>query len=199
MGDAGAVRRLLRRQGQGLLQGRGSRCHHQARRSRHRAAAGDRRRRSRRHHRLDALRARRARKGRAAGQHRPALQALRHDAHLPQGFRHRHAGRLQGQDARRLVLRQRVPVHGLDGQARLQDRRLAGRRQGRQAGLQRRSLDSKAGGVRLHDDLQRVLAGHRCRLEARGPRRLQLHRPGRLHAWKTASTCSRASCRTRPS
>jgi NitT/TauT family transport system substrate-binding protein len=32
--------------------------------------------------------ARRAREGRAAGQHRAALQALRHDADLPQGHRH---------------------------------------------------------------------------------------------------------------
>ena len=41
-----------------------------------------------------------------------------HGADLPQGHRHQDAGRLQGQDARRLVLRQRVSVPGLDGQAR---------------------------------------------------------------------------------
>ena len=48
MGDAGAVRRLLRRQGQGLLQGRRPRRDDQAGRPRHRPGAGDRRRRRRR-------------------------------------------------------------------------------------------------------------------------------------------------------
>ena len=66
---------------------------------------------------------RRAREGRAAGQHRPALQALRHDADLPQGDRHQDAGRLQGPDARRLVLRQRISVPRPGWQARHPDRR----------------------------------------------------------------------------
>ena len=48
-------------------------------------AAGHRRRRRRRDRRLDAVRPRHSREGRAAGQHRAALQALRHDADLPQG------------------------------------------------------------------------------------------------------------------
>ena len=48
MGHAGAVRRLLRRQGQGLLQGRRARRDDQAGRPGHRARAGDRRRRRRR-------------------------------------------------------------------------------------------------------------------------------------------------------
>ena len=77
MGDPGAIRRLLRRHGQGLLQGRRPRRHHQSRRARHRAGPGDRRRRRRRHHRLDALGAGLAREGRAAGQHRAAVQAVR--------------------------------------------------------------------------------------------------------------------------
>ena len=50
-----------------------------------------RRRRRRRDRRLDALGAGHAREGRAAGQHRPAVQALRHDADLPQGYRHHQA------------------------------------------------------------------------------------------------------------
>ncbi len=119
MGDAGAVRRLLRRQGQGLLQGRRARRDDQAGRPGHRPAAGDRRRRRRRDRRLDAVGAGDAREGRAAGQHRPALQEVGHDADLPRGDRHQDAGGLQGQDARRLVLRQRVSVPVLDGQARL--------------------------------------------------------------------------------
>ena len=109
--------------GQGLLQGRRPRRHDQAGRPRHRPGAGDRRRRSRRHRRLDAGSAGRAREGRAARQHRPDLQEVGHDADLPQGHRHHEAGRLQGQDARRLVRRQRVSVPDLDGQAGLQTRR----------------------------------------------------------------------------
>ena len=73
---AGAVRGLFRREGQGLLQGRGSRRHDQGGRAGHRARAGDRRRRRGRDRRLDAGRARRAREGRAARQHRPAVQAF---------------------------------------------------------------------------------------------------------------------------
>ena len=65
MGHPGAVRRLLRRQGQGLLQGGGTRRHDQAGRPRRRARAGDRRRRRRRRRRLDAGGARRPREGRA--------------------------------------------------------------------------------------------------------------------------------------
>ena len=34
------------------------------------------------------------------------FKIVRHDADLPQGFRHQFTGRFQGQDARRLVLRQ---------------------------------------------------------------------------------------------
>ena len=90
----------------------------------HRARAGDRGRRRRRDRRLDARRARRARKGRAAGQHRPALQAFGARAHLPGRHRHQEARGPQGPDARRLVLRQRISVPKLDGQAALQDRRL---------------------------------------------------------------------------
>jgi hypothetical protein len=59
-------------------------------------AAGDRRRRRRRDRRLDALRARLAREGRAARQHRPAFHQVGHDADLPQGDRHHQAGGLQG-------------------------------------------------------------------------------------------------------
>ena len=117
MGDAGAVRRLLRRQGQGLLQGRRPRRDDQAGRPGHRARAGDRRRRRRRRRRLDAGRARRAREGRADGQHRPALQAFRPRADLPRRHRHQDARGLQGPHARRLVLRQRISVPELDGQA----------------------------------------------------------------------------------
>ena len=91
MGHAGAVRRLLRRQGQGLLQGRGPRRDDQAGRPGRRARAGARRRRRRRRRRLDAGGARRAREGRADGQHRPAVQALRPRAHLPRRHRHQDA------------------------------------------------------------------------------------------------------------
>ena len=71
---------------------------------------------------------------------------------------------LQGQDARRLVRRQRISVPAMDGEARAQDRRLAGRRQGDQAGLQRRSAVAEAGRLHLDHDLQRILASDRRRL-----------------------------------
>ena len=164
---AGAIRRLLRRQGQGLLQGRGPRRHDQAGRPGRRARAGAGRRRRRRRRRLDAGGARRAREGRADGQYRAAVQALGPGADLPRRHRHQDAGRLQGQDARRLVLRQRISVPELDGQARPQDRRLAGRRQGAEAGLQRRSAAAEAGRLHFDHDLQRILAGDRRRLQAR--------------------------------
>ena len=167
VGAAGAVRRLLRRQGQGLLQGRGARRDDQARRPGRRARAGDRRRRRRRYRRLDAGGAGRAREGRAARQHRPAVQAFRSRAHLPRRHRHQEARGPQGPHARRLVLRQRISVPELDGQAAPQDRRLAGRGQGGEAGLQRRSAVAEAGRLHLDHDLQRVLAGDRRRLQAR--------------------------------
>ena len=179
MGHPGAVRRLLRRQGQGLLQGRRARRDDQAGRPGRRARAGARRRRRRRRRRLDAGRARRAREGRADGQHRPAVQALGPRAHLPRRHRHQDPGRSQGPHARRLVLRQRISVPQLDGQARPQDRRLAQRRQGAEAGLQRRSAAPEAGRLHLDHDLQRILAGDRRRLQARAARRLQVRGPGR--------------------
>ena len=55
-----------------------------------------------------------------------------------------------------------------------QDRRLAGWREGPQAGLQRRSDPAEAGRLRLGDDLQRILAGDRRRLQAQRSGRLQL-------------------------
>ena len=53
-------------------------------------------------------------KGVAAGQYCPAVQDLRHDADLPQGFRDQLTGRLQGQDAWCVVLRQRISVPVVD-------------------------------------------------------------------------------------
>ena len=63
------------------------------------------------------------------------------------------AGGFQGQDARRLVRRQRISVPRLDGEAQPENRRLARRRQGDQAGLQRRSAAAEAGGLHLDHDL----------------------------------------------
>ena len=206
MGHPGAVRRLLRRRRQGLLQGRRARRHDQPGRPGHRAGAGDRRRRRRRHHRLDALGAGVARKGRAARQHRPAVQALRPRDHLPGRHRHQEAGRPQGQDHRRLVLRQRVSVPVVDVEAQHQDRRLARQRQDAQAGLQRRSAAAEAGRLHLDHDLQRVLAGHRRRLQARAARRLQVRGRRRrdaggraLRRWRASSPIRRSSPRWRSS
>ena len=66
-------------------------------------------------------RPRQPREGPAAGQHRPAVQELRHDADLPEGYGTSRR-RLQGQDPGRLVLRQRVSVPLLDVPARHPDR-----------------------------------------------------------------------------
>ncbi len=63
------------------------------------------------------------------------------------------AGGFQGQDLGRLVRRQRISVPQLDEQARPQDRRLGRRRQGAEAGLQRRSLAAEAGRLHLDHDL----------------------------------------------
>ena len=179
MGHPGPVRRLLRRQGQGLLQGGRARRDDQAGRPGRRARAGAGRRRRRRRRRLDAGRARRAREGRADGQYRPAVQALGHGDDLPRRHRHQDPGRPQGPHARRLVLRQRISVPELDGQARPQDRRLARRRQGAEAGLQRRPAAAEAGRLHLDHDLQRILAGDRRRLQAGAARRVQIRGPGR--------------------
>jgi NitT/TauT family transport system substrate-binding protein len=72
-------------QARGFLPPGRARCADQPGRARHRAAAGHRRQPRRRDRRMDARRAGRAGAWRAAGQHRPALQALRHDADLPRG------------------------------------------------------------------------------------------------------------------
>ena len=93
---------------------------------------------------------------------------------LPRRHRHQDPGRPQGPHARRLVLRQRISVPQLDEQARSQDRRLARRRQGAEAGLQRRSAAPEAGRLHLDHDLQRILAGDRRRLQARAARRVQV-------------------------
>ena len=128
------------------------------------------------------IRAGRARKRRAAGRHRPDLQALGDDAHLPQDCGVAQAGRLQGQDAGRLVRRQRVPVHGLDGQARIlkPTATRAASRSSSRASTSTADLQKQAACVSTmtYNEYWQV---DRCRLEARGPRRLQLHRPGRLH------------------
>ena len=80
----------------------------------------------------------------------------------------------KGKTHRRVVRRQRISVPVLDVEARHQDRRLARRRQGAQAGLQRRSAAAEAGRLHLDHDLQRILAGDRRRLQAEPARRLQI-------------------------
>ena len=103
------------------------------------------------------------------------------DAHLPRGLRHRHAGRLQGQDARRLVLRQRVSVHGLDGEAQF---KTDGSPDGVKVVKQGFNVDpliqkqaACVSTMTYNEYWQIIDAG----LKPDGARRLQLHRPGRLH------------------
>ena len=120
------------------------------------------------------------------------FKTIRPAAHLPRRHRHQDAGRPQGQDARRLVLRQRVSVPVLDVEARLQDRRLGRRREGAQAGLQRRSAAAEAGRLHLDHDLQRVLAGDRRRLQARASSWSSSTRTRAWRRWRTASMCMEA-------
>ena len=82
------------------------------------------------------------------------LQAFGARTHLPRRHWHQDARGSQGPHARRVVLRQRISVPQLDGQAPLQDRRLARWRQGGEAGLQRRPAVAEAGRLHLHHDLQ---------------------------------------------
>ena len=86
--------------------------------------------------------------------------------------------KFKGQTLGRLVRRERVSVPVLDVEARHPDRRRAGRGDGAEAGVQRRSPAAEAGGLHLDDDLQRVLAGDRRRAEAGGADRLQVRGRG---------------------
>ncbi len=122
-------------------------------------------------------------RGRAAArQHRPAVQVVGHDADLPQRQRRDDDGGFPGRDARGLVLRQRISVPVVDVVARHSDRGRRGWRDGDEAGLQRRSALAAAGRLHLDDDLQRILAGDRCRAEPRGPDGVQVRGPGRRDA-----------------
>ena len=114
-------------------------------------------------------------------------------ADLPRRHRHQDAGGFQGQDPRRVVRRQRISVPVVDGEAQAKDRRLARRRQGDQAGLQRRPAVAEAGRLHLDHDLQRILAGDRRRLQAEPARRLQVQRRRRRHAGR------RSLCAWKPS
>ena len=81
----------------------------------------------------------------------------------------------------------------------LQDQRRQPRRQGAEAGLQRRPAAAEPGGLRLDHDLQRVLADHRRRRQARPAGHLPLRRPGRGHAGRRPVRAWARSSRTRPS
>ena len=115
-------------------------------------------------------------------------------------------GQVQGADPGRLVRGERVSVPVLDVEARDPDRRRAGRGDGAEAGLQRRSPAAEAGGLHLDDDLQRVLAGDRRRAEAGGADRLQVRGRGggdargrALRAWRRSSPIRRSWTRWRSS
>ena len=85
---AGAVRRLLRRTGPGLLRGRVPRRRDPRGRRRHRAPAAARRRRGRLRDRVGAQGARQPRGRRQHRRHRPDLPALGHAAGVVQGQGH---------------------------------------------------------------------------------------------------------------
>ena len=104
---AGPVRRLLRGDGQGLLREEGLRRHDPAGRRRDRARDGRRRRPGRVRHQLGAAHARPARSRRRRRRHRPGLPALADTAGLVQGQEHHQARGPQGQEGRRVGLRQR--------------------------------------------------------------------------------------------
>ena len=74
-----------------------------------------------------------------------------------------------------------------------------GRRHRHEAGLQRRSAAAEAGRLHLDHDLQRVLAGHRCRSLRGRPHRLQVRGHGRLDAGGRALRQRGEPRATRPS
>ena len=107
------------------------------------------------------------------GQHRPGLPALRHPLGVVEGHRRHQAGRLQGQEGRRLGLRQRVRGHGRrqEGGSRRRHRL----HQGHPA-VRHDLLLNEADRCRRGDDLQRVRPGPRGE-EPRDRRALQARRP----------------------
>ena len=74
------------------------------------------------------------------------------------------------------------------GKLQLQDRRLGRRRQGPEAGLQRRSAPAEAGRLHLDHDLQRIFAGDRRRLQARASSSCSSTRTRASRRSRTAST-----------
>ena len=109
VGDPGAVRRLHRGAEEGLLPAAGPEREHRAGRYRHRPAAHRRRRRlGRLRDRLGAEGAAVTRAGREHHRRRPGVPAVRHAADLVQEEQHHLGRRPQGQDRRRLGIRQRV-------------------------------------------------------------------------------------------
>ena len=161
VGAAGAVRRLLRRRGGGLLRGRGAQRHVRAGRSRHHPAGGGLSHgRSRVHDRL-GTEGPRGQAWHAAvrpREHRADLPALRHEVGVVEGLEHHESGRLRRQEGWRLGLRQRVRGHGGRPQGRARGRHRL--REGH-PGLQHGPVAVARRRRRRGDDLQRVRAGAR--------------------------------------
>ena len=177
VGDAGPVRRVLRRARGGVLRGRGPRRDAEAGRPRHHAGAGRRERTGRVRDRLAACTARRARPGRRPRQHRSGLRQERHDRGDLEGQQHHGRRRDEGQEGRRLVLRQRE--RALRGARQERDRsEVEGRRHDRQPAVRHEPVPEQGRRRRRGDDLQRARAGARDQEPGHG-RALHARRPER--------------------
>ena len=201
VGDAGAVRGLLRRARPGLLRGRGHRPHDQARRPRHRPRAGRARRAGRVRAQLARQHARDTRPGRRDRQHRAGVRPLGHDRGDVGRLRPRRHHRARGQEGRRVARRQRAQALRRPHEERDRSRL---RRRDRRAAVRHEPLPQPGGRRGRGDDVQRARPGagagepgHGRALHARRPERLPHVRPGHGRARGRRLRARRTGSRTR--
>ena len=158
VGDAGPVRRLLRRARAGVLRGRGPERDDQAGRPGHRPRAGRARQPGRVRHQLARQHPRHARSGRRDREHRAGLRAVGHDGGDVEGHRPRLDREARGQEGRRLARRQRAQALRRADEER---HRPAEGRRDRRAAVRHEPVPEPRGRRRRGDDLQRARAGAR--------------------------------------
>src|SRR2546429_1310836 len=158
MGDASAVRRLLRRGGEGLLQEGRARREDPRRRPGHLARAGCRRRAGPDGPRLAAEPDVGARSGPEAHQHRTGLHSERYDGDQLEGQRNQHDRENARQEGRQLAARERIRALRGARAGRHGSRAQQGR-DDRQAAVRHEPIPQSPDRRRLRDDLQRAGPG----------------------------------------